>query len=898
MASRCVLSVRLANGDLRMAEPMESQAPQPKKAFSGRARARTTRSSVRIASSVAHALISLGGIATILAVLLVCVFLVSVVVPLFVPARTSPSGDFTLSSTSARIDHLALNEYLTMGYAFFSDGTLRVYRLDKGESISDLRPTGDRIPTATAFGVREGVVAFGFADGSVQYGTLDFKSRFVKPEQLPDEIRQLPVGGVAVYEKGMLERTSENQFRLETLEIELQEPVALEAGVAVRLIDISMKPTGQVIAAFTDSNTLHIDEISSRKNLLTRKVSVTLNGGRTKVTLPEDKSPPAWLVLAGLGDNVFLAWRNGKLSRFDTRNISEPVLAEEIDIVQDTDAKLTAFSYLIGKTSLVSGDSIGHVRVWFRIKPEGADTVDGAKLTLAHDLPTGASAVTSLRASARTRMLAVGYADGTARLFHVTSNRLLAELQSVSAEKLSIPVEAITLSPKDDALSAATSDGLALWRVDAPYPEATPAAIFTPVWYEGYNRPEHVWQSSSGTDDFEPKYGLLPLVFGTIKATLYSMLFGVPLALLAAIYTSELMNVRLRGGVKTLIEMMAGLPSVVLGFLAALVVAPLVEGIVPEMLSAFATVPFAVLLGAYLWQLLPQRRAAHWTKFRLLGMAVMSALGLWLAFAVGPLMENTLFAGDIMVWLAGQKGNGTGGWMFILLPLSCLATALLMNRLVTPWLFRRSRHWSHAKTALAELIRYLLGACGALVLAWLTSHLLAEGPFGLWSFDPRGSFINTYVQRNALIVGFIMGFAIIPIIYTISEDALAAVPEHLRIASLGAGATPWQTAVRIIVPTAASGLFSAVMIGFGRAVGETMIVLMAAGNTPVMDWNIFNGFRTLSANIAVELPEAVKDSTHFRMLFLAALMLFVMTFLINTLAEIVRQRFRKRAFEI
>ena len=104
--------------------------------------------------------------------------------------------------------------------------------------------------------------------------------------------------------------------------------------------------------------------------------------------------------------------------------------------------------------------------------------------------------------------------------------------------------------------------------------------------------------------------------------------------------------------------------------------------------------------------------------------------------------------------------------------------------------------------------------------------------------------------------------------------------------------------MRIIVPTAMSGLFSAVMIGLGRAVGETMIVLMAAGNTPLIDWNIFNGFRTLSANIAVELPEAVQNSTHYRTLFLAALTLFLMTFALNTVAEAIRIRFRKRAFQL
>src|SRR6185369_16186967 len=110
-------------------------------------------------------------------------------------------------------------------------------------------------------------------------------------------------------------------------------------------------------------------------------------------------------------------------------------------------------------------------------------------------------------------------------------------------------------------------------------------------------------------------------------------------------------------------------------------------------------------------------------------------------------------------------------------------------------------------------------------------------------------------------------------IFTIAEDSLANVPGHLRAGSLAVGATRWQTAVRIVLPTASPGIFSAIMIGFGRAVGETMIVLMATGNTPVMDWSIFNGFRALSANIAVELPEAPEGATLFRVLFLAALLL-------------------------
>jgi phosphate transport system permease protein len=152
----------------------------------------------------------------------------------------------------------------------------------------------------------------------------------------------------------------------------------------------------------------------------------------------------------------------------------------------------------------------------------------------------------------------------------------------------------------------------------------------------------------------------------------------------------------------------------------------------------------------------------------------------------------------------------------------------------------------------------------------------------------------TYDQRNAMVVGFAMGFAVIPTIFSITEDAIFSVPKHLVNGSLALGASMWQTLTGVVLPTASPGIFSATMIGFGRAVGETMIVLMATGNTPIMDMNIFEGMRTLAANIAVEMPESELGSTHYRILFVAALVLFIFTFFFNTLAEVVRQRLRKK----
>lgn len=185
-----------------------------------------------------------------------------------------------------------------------------------------------------------------------------------------------------------------------------------------------------------------------------------------------------------------------------------------------------------------------------------------------------------------------------------------------------------------------------------------------------------------------------------------------------------------------------------------------------------------------------------------------------------------------------------------------------------------------------------------MLIGWLTLLIAPSVELVLFDGNIRGWMLHefgiSYDQRNALVVGIAMGLAVIPSIFSISEDAIFSVPKHLINGSLALGATTWQTLMRVVLLTASPGIFSAVMIGMGRAIGETMIVLMATGNTPVMDTSMFQGMRTLSANIAVELPESELGSTHYRILFLAALMLFMVTFVFNTAAEVIRQRLRKR----
>ena len=225
--------------------------------------------------------------------------------------------------------------------------------------------------------------------------------------------------------------------------------------------------------------------------------------------------------------------------------------------------------------------------------------------------------------------------------------------------------------------------------------------------------------------------------------------------------------------------------------------------------------------------------------------------------------------------------------MFIVLPLVTLGASCVWRLL--PLGFRSSLKPGVELLFLGPLIMLAIYVC--VVLNNPLEAAFFAGDFPQWLYDTSGV---RYDPRNSLIVGFAMGFAVIPIIYTICEDAFSNVPQHLISGSLALGATRWQTALRVVLPTASPGVFSAIMIGFGRAVGETMIVLMATGNTPVMDFDPFTGFRALSANIAVEIPEAPHGGTLYRILFLAALLLFILTFLVNTAAEVVRQRLRDR----
>ncbi|HEY7573991.1 MAG TPA: ABC transporter permease subunit [Thermoanaerobaculia bacterium] len=509
------------------------------------------------------------------------------------------------------------------------------------------------------------------------------------------------------------------------------------------------------------------------------------------------------VAISETGTDAMVGTRRGELLPITIEGAA--VLADDSFAADASDpSPVTALAYLLGGQSLVVGDAKGRVSSYFRVRSE--ENPQARPYRRIHVFDPMPAAVTAIGISVRNKGFVTADAAGDLWLRHNTSEQTLLKFRGDGD-----PIVAVTSTPQGDGLFAVGARGrISTYRASNPHPETTLKTLFGKVWYEGYDRPEYSWQSTGGTDDFEPKLSLTPLIYGTLKATFYALLFAIPTAVAAGLYASTFAHPAVRRTVKPVVEIMAALPSVVIGFLAGLWLAPTVERATVGTLLMLPMVPLLLILAAVGVRALPQPVRV---RIRPMGeMAILIAVvaaGVYLAYALGPLVERTGFGGDFKAWLFES----------------------LQER-----------------------------------------------------YDPR----------NSLIIGFAMGFAVIPIIFTISEDAFSNVPAHLSAASLALGASRWQTAMRVILPTASPGVFSAIMIGFGRAVGETMIVLMATGNTPIMDWSIFNGMRTLSANIAVEIPEAPFGGTLYRVLFFAAAILFVMTFAVNTAAEIVRQRLRRK----
>jgi phosphate transport system permease protein len=715
--------------------------------------------------------VGVGGLGVLAAITLIFFFLGYVVMPLFHGAHLSDAAPLRPAwlATAGKPLLLSVEEQNRIGLRLSDRGQALFFDMDSGAELAraDLPlPPAAHVVSVARDQPASPLIVLGLSNGQALVLRHSYEVSFAQGRKVITPSLDYPYGARA--------------FSLDP------------DGKALDHISLSAVEN-QLIIAGSSGSKLHV---------LALGASVTSAVGQpapapARIELPQMTEQVKALFIDPRQHWLYVINGRAQADVFDLRDRS---LNGRYRLSEDASTEITASTQLVGGVSLIVGDSRGGLAQWFMAR-------DGdGELRLKHirGFQLGSLPIVQITAEQRRKGFLALDSGGQLGVFHSTAQRRLL-VERVAADPASF-----ALSPRADRLLVESQGQLQTWRIDNPHPEVSWSALWEKTWYENYDKPAYVWQSTAANSDFEPKLSLAPLTFGTLKAAFYAMLMAAPLAVASAIYTAYFMAPGLRRKVKPVIELMEAMPTVILGFLAGLVLAPYVEEHLPGIFSLSLLLPLGILGAGFAWSRLPERwrlRVPDGYEAVLL-MPVIAVVG-WGALAVSPLLESAWFGGDMRLWISQDLGI-------------------------------------------------------------------------------------TYDQRNALVVGLAMGFAVIPNIYSIAEDAIFNVPRSLTLGSLALGATAWQTLTRVVILTASPGIFSALMIGMGRAVGETMIVLMATGNTPVMQMNLFEGLRTLAANVAVEMPEAEVGGSHYRVLFLSALVLLLFTFVMNTAAELIRQRLRQR----
>lgn len=718
------------------------------------------------ADRLAAFVVRFAGIAVILSVFAILFFISLEAYPLIRRATSHTASQESLAPGESLPVDLGLDEQGEVAYLVRPHGAIDFISLEDGQRLESqsVMSSSNASITAASHTATSPLVAMGNAGGEIALVKVEFRARF------EDGHRTITY------------RTSkEGRWQL------------AEAGESVAQIVGRENEDGQyTVAVVTEQGRLLFlwtdpyEEEEERADLTS-----------------EMDAPPTVAALTTSGEDLLVGTEHGWVYHWDVSEPEEPELVQRFQATSSVRVAVTALAFLIGDESLVVGDATGGLGIYFRVRVAGE--AGKPKFQRIREFDTQGQAVTHIAVSPRGKGFLAGDATGAVTLRFSTSHRTLLHYNEHET-----PIRAMAFAPKaNGALSLDTQSMLRHWKIESPHPEASLSTLFGKVWYENYPKADFVWQTTGATET-ESKFSLVPLMFGTLKATLYAMLFSVPVSLMGALYTSQFAPKRLRSVVKPTVELMASIPSVVIGFLAGLWLSPLLERMLVTSFLLLVIAPIGLAVGVLLWQLVPETRRTKLppgTEIALV-VALLCVSTVLTALLATPI-EASIFEGDLRQWL-----------------------------------------------------------------------------FQKWDVN--------YDNRNALVVGFALGFAVIPIIYTIAEDALSNVPPSLTSAALALGASRTQAAMRIVLPAASPGIFAAIMLGLGRAVGETMIVLMASGNAPLIDWSAFNGMRTMSAAIAIEIPEAPRGDTLYRVLFLVAALLFLFTFVINALSNLVSTYLRKK----
>ncbi|ALS31698.1 phosphate transport system permease protein [Pseudoalteromonas translucida KMM 520] len=706
----------------------------------------------------------------LIALLLIFFYLLYIVQPIFESAKVEKRDSFNLTNAE-QIVGVGVEEQTEVAYLLSQQGSVDFYSVEKAHFGKKLKTLEVTLPSdVSSFATSapfQGQYAYGLENGSVKIVIPKFMVTFPNNERKLTPRLDYPLGELA-------------------LEVD-------EQGAAIKRFAFSHFEDKTAVVALTADKRVLFSSFVAEENMFSGEVEWLVERTELDVAGRVDE-----LLMSPDTTRVFVRSAN-QIYVYDTRDPSE---VEQIQLLSanEENANIVAAQLLAGANSLMLANDNGKVSQWFEI-----NTDSGREYQKIRSFETTKQSKLNVFTEFYRRTFFTTSSNGELGVYYTTSQAKL--WQGKVSEGA---IKNFAIAPRANAALIVADNKLTVLEIHNEHPEVTWSALWQEVWYEGYPEPGYIWQSTSASDDFESKFSLVPISFGTLKAAFYAMLFAVPIAISAAIYTAYFMSSELRKVVKPTVEIMEALPTVILGFLAGLWLAPLIEQHLPAIVGLLVLLPLGILATALGWTKLPAsiRHKIPEGSHAIILIPVVLFIG-WFSFAMSETVELWMFDGNVRQYLTNELGM-------------------------------------------------------------------------------------TFDQRNALVVGIAMGFAVIPTIFSIAEDAVFSVPKHLSNGSLALGATQWQTLIRVVLLTASPGIFSAVMMGLGRAVGETMIVLMATGNTPIMDWSVFQGMRTLAANIAVEMPESEVGSSHYRILFLAAFVLFIFTFVFNTIAEFVRQQLREK----
>ncbi|MDH4248958.1 MAG: ABC transporter permease, partial [Deltaproteobacteria bacterium] len=473
---------------------------------------------------LADRVITGGGLFVIICVLGILVLIAQVAIPLFLPPQATVLGSFLPASGQGTALAVGTDDYLESAWQLTPEGVFSFHRLPDGAPLESLileHPEGaSRLLQANPYGRQRFSLAWD--NGAVSVVRLVLRTEF-SDTGARRLVRSLEVL-VSAPPLTALSPASPVPVAIPTpphSSILTRVPVNTP-----RMLARAADPSGEHAGSYTrvvlrDASSLFVEKVSVQTSLLGEAES------DHRVHVLETGVPGAIsaLTLDEAGNILFAGTSDGHLLRWDLSDLETPVLKDRLQAFPDGRA-ITTLALLLGDVTLLVGDSRGGVSGWFPV-PQAQGELKS--LALIHRLLPHSGPVVSFQPGNRSKTAASLGSSGATRLDHLTSENTLLSLEGDNPQRLG------SFSPRDDAFAALDDSGrITVWTLRIPHPEVSWGTYFSPQWYENYPKPDYVWQSSSGSDDSEPKLSLMPLVFGTLKGTFWGMLFAAPLAILSA----------------------------------------------------------------------------------------------------------------------------------------------------------------------------------------------------------------------------------------------------------------------------------------------------------------------------------------------------------------------------